>query len=315
MKTVRFHDYGEPDVLMIDDVEPPSPEAHELRVRVRAAGVNPVDWRYRKGQLKYYDWLSSFPRTPGSDLAGEVLETGSAVEDFRTGDSVFAMTPPLTMGTYAEQVCLPARYASPKPPSLSMVEAASLPLVSLTSWQALVQKAELEPEDVIVVNGASGGVGTVGVQIARARGATVTGVCSYRNTDFVRSLGAADVIDYTENDFADDTDRYDIVYDAFGNRSLRKVRNCLKPGGRYVTTDISFVRLLDVPLSYLLPGPTAHVVVVQPEGGQLGQITELVEEGSLTPVIDRTYPLEDATEAHRYSETRRARGKIVLDVE
>jgi NADPH:quinone reductase-like Zn-dependent oxidoreductase len=237
MKAIQFKEYGDPDVLQCVEVDSPTPGQKDLLINVRAAGVNPVDWRYRKGQLKYYDWFRSFPRIPGCDLAGVVRETGSDVQAFDAGDEIYAMTNPLEMGTYTEQVSIPSDYAAHKPKNISFVEAAGLPLVGLTSLQALRDKAGLQSGDDVLINGASGGVGTVAVQIANAGGITVTGVCSHRNLEFVESLGANQVIDYTKEDFADDANTYDIVYDAVGNRSLGKVKNCLKKGGSYVTKD------------------------------------------------------------------------------
>lgn len=314
IKAIQFHQYGSPDVLRYETVDPPEVGPDYLLVDVEAAGVNPVDWRFRKGQMKWYDWFSDFPRIPGSDLAGEVLETGGNVENFEPGQHIFAMLSPLSSGTYAEQALVPADNAAIIPAQLSQVEAASLPLVALTSLQALRDHAALSQGEHVLINGASGGVGTLAVQMAKAWNTTVTGVCSDRNLEFVESLGADRVIDYNEEDFADHADTYDVIYDAFGNRTLSKVRNALRTGGRYVTTDIRPPQWLDVLVSRIKPGPRADVVVVDPDGDDLRDIAKMVAAGDLKPIVDRTYPLRKASEAHRYSETRRARGKIVLEV-
>ena len=297
MNTIRFHEYGSADVLTLENVDPPVPSGDELLVDVRAAGVNPVDWRYRTGQLRWYDWFTRFPRVPGSDLAGTVVETGSDVDQFEVGDEVFGMLDPLGAGTYAERVTVQADQAAHVPENITFVEAAGIPLVSLTTLQAYRDHAELSAEERVLVNGASGGVGTVAVQLARTKDCAVTGVCSERNVNLVEALGAQNVIDYNETDFTEQDRNYDVVFDTIGNRTFRTVRTVLPASGRYVTTDISLDRLK---------------VVVTPSGEDLREIADLLEEGSLRPVVDRTYPLEQAAEAHRYSESHRASGKIIL---
>ncbi|MFB6344929.1 MAG: NADP-dependent oxidoreductase, partial [bacterium] len=165
LKAIQFHEYGSPDVLSYEDTDPPEIEPTDLLIDVHAAGVNPVDWRYRKGQLKWYDWFSSFPRRPGCDFAGKVIETGDAVSKFENGQRVYGMTGPLESGTYAEQIAVPAEYVAEIPKKLSMVEAAGLPLVCLTSLQALRDKARIQNGEKILINGASGGVGIAAVQM------------------------------------------------------------------------------------------------------------------------------------------------------
>lgn len=312
MKAVRFHEYGSADVLQLQQVDPPVPDSNKLLVDVHAAGVNPVDWRSRSGQLRLYDWFTGFPRTPGSDLAGTVVETGGEVEDFRVGDEVFAMLSPLGSGTYAERVTVPADLAAHVPENLTFVEAAGMPLVSLTVLQGFRDGTSLSASDNVLVNGASGGVGTLAVQFAHAKGCSVTGVCSDRNVNLVQALGADGVINYEKTDFTEEDAEYDVVYDAVGNRNFRSVRRILPSSGRYVTTDISLSRLLEIVGSRLWPGPTANVVVVQPSGKDMKEIAKLLAEQSLRPVVDRTYPLDEVVEAHEYSESHRASGKIVL---
>ena len=311
MQAVRFHEYGAPAVLRCEEVPAPDLLPDHLLVDVRAAGVNPIDWRIRKGQLKWVDW-TPLPRTPGADVAGIVRAVGTDVEAFQEGDRVFAMLDPRTAGGYAEQAAVPATHAAIAPSSLSMVEAAGLPLVTLTAIQALRDQAHLAVGDHVLVNGASGGVGTVAVQWAKARGATVTGVCSHRNVDLVAALGADDVIDYTQEDVTRHDAAFDIVFDAFGNLSWRQMRATLRPGGRFVTTDISPQRFAETVLTRAWPGASAAFVMVTPSGADLETVAGLVEKGAIQAVIDRTYPLCEAVGAHRYSETKRAQGKIVL---
>jgi NADPH:quinone reductase-like Zn-dependent oxidoreductase len=312
VKTIQFHEYGSADVLTLENVDPPVPAEDELLVDVHAAGVNPVDWRYRTGQLRWYDWFTSFPRVPGSDLAGTVVETGSDVDQFEIGDEVFAMLDPLGSGTYAERVTVTADQAAHVPDGITFVEAAGIPLVSLTTLQAYRDHADLSEGEQVLVNGASGGVGTVAVQLARTKDCDVTGICSERNVELVEALGAQKVIDYNETDFTEQERIYDVVFDTIGNRTFRAARNVLPATGRYVTTDISPDRLMEIVRSRLWFGPTASAVVVTPSGEDLREIADLLEEGSLRPVVDRTYPLEEAAEAQRYSESHRASGKIIL---
>lgn len=311
MQAVQFHEYGPPEVLRCEEVPRPAVTPGHLLVDVHAAGVNPIDWRIRKGQLRWIDW-TPFPRTPGADVAGTVRATGPDVEAFQKGDRIFAMLDPRTAGGYAEQALVPAADAAIAPSSLSMVEAAGLPLVTLTAIQALRDGAQLAVGNHVLVNGASGGVGTMAVQWARARGATVTGVCSHRNIDLVASLGADAVIDYTQEDLTQRQKSFDVVFDAFGNLSWCQMRPTLRAGGRFVTTDISPSSFAETAASRLWPGSSAALVTVTPSGADLETVAGLVDEGAMQPVIDCTYPLCDAVEAHQYSETKRAQGKIVL---
>lgn len=311
IQQVQFDTYGPPRVLTCAPVPRPTAGPQQLRVAVHAAGVNPVDWRYRQGQLKWIDW-ASFPRTPGADVAGVVVAAGAGVDDFRVGDRVCAMLDTRRAGGYAEQVLVPAADAVAIPSALTMVEAAGLPLVTLTAIQALRDQAKLQVGEHVLINGASGGVGTMAVQWAKAHGATVTGVCSHRNIALVDSLGADAVIDYTQEDFARHTGAFDVIFDAFGNRSISDVAPALRLGGRFVTTDITPPSLGRMVGSWIMPGPAVRVVVVEPSGPDLRHAMQLVRTGALRPVVDRTFPLCDAAEAHRYSETHRAQGKIVL---
>lgn len=311
IQAVQFHRYGDPDVLACEHIPRPVLKPRHLRVAVHAASVNPVDWRFRRGQLRWIDW-SGFPKIPGSDVAGEVLAVGPGIEQFRVGDRVFSMLDTRAGGGYAEEVLVPAEDAALIPENLSMEEAASLPLVSLTAMQALRDKADLKKGGHLLINGASGGVGTIAVQIARAWGARVTGVCSYRNTDLVRSLGAEHAIDYTSADFVSEGTQYDIIFDAFGNLNVENVKQALRPSGRFVTTDIMPGSILRTFSSRLLRGSRAHIVVVRPDGDDLRELASMVSAGAVRPVVDRVYPLCEAAEAHRYSETKRASGKIVL---
>jgi len=314
MQAVRFHQYGPPTVLACEEVAPPAVSPNEIRVAVHAAGVNPVDWRYRRGELKWMDW-SPFPRTPGADIAGTVRAVGREVTAFHVGDRVVAMLDILNGEGYAEQVCVPADQAAHTPDSISMVEAAGLPLVTLTAIQALRDKAQLTEGEHVLVNGASGGVGTMAVQWAAAQGATVTGVCSRRNAALVQSLGADAVIDYTSEDPLASSDAFDVVFDIVGTQSLADAKAALRRNGRFVTTAITPRCFWDALASRVVPGPTGYVVVVQPRGSDLKSAMQMVEAGTLTPVVDRTYPLCDAAAAHQYSETKRAQGKIVLVTE
>ncbi len=311
MRAVRFHRYGPPEVLACESVTSPRLSAGHVLVDVHAAGVNPVDWRYRQGQLRWIDW-ARFPRIPGADVAGTIRAAAADVSDFAPGDRVFAMLDTLRAGAYAEQVAVPADQLAHVPESISLIDAAGIPLVACTAIQALRDLAQLQPGEQVLINGASGGVGTVAVQWAAHRQAIVTGVCSHRNTDLVRTLGAEQVIDYTRHDITTQSAAFDVVFDAFGNLSLADARPILRPGGRFVTTDITPTRLIEGLTSRLRLGPRSQVVVVKPSGADMQHIADLLESGALRPVTDRTFPLCEAAAAHRYSETKRAQGKIVL---
>jgi NADPH:quinone reductase-like Zn-dependent oxidoreductase len=248
---------------------------------------------------------------PGYDLAGEIIEAPSG-SGLTPGMPVFGMVEAWCAGTCADQVVVPVTGLAPKPESLTMIEAAALPLVSLTAIQALRGLARLRSGQTVCINGASGGVGTVAVQIARALGAEVTGVCSGRNTDLVRSLGSHHVIDYTEQHPLA-TGRYHVFFDAFGNLSFGQARQALESRGIYISTVPGARIFVDSVLSRL-GRQRAHLVIVRDSRTDLDQICTWVDQGLLRPVIDRVLPLESSAEAHTYLETRRARGKVVLDL-
>ncbi|MGF2039925.1 MAG: NAD(P)-dependent alcohol dehydrogenase [Nostoc sp. CmiVER01] len=310
MKAVVIRRYGGVEVLQYEDVEQPKIEPTQLLVKVRASSVNPIDWKIRQGMLSLITGIK-FPKILGFDVAGEVVEIGSGVTRFKPGDAIYGSTS-FPGGGYAEFAAIPENLAVLKPTNLNYEEAAAVPLAALTALQALRDQGNIQTGQNVLINGAAGGVGIFAVQIAKALGAQVTGVSSTKNLDLVKSLGADRVIDYTQQDFAEDTAQYDIIFDAVGKRSLSQTKRVLKSNGIYITTLPSPEVLLESVLTAFLPGQKAKFFFEKPNTKDLLFLKELIEAGKIRVVIDRTYPLQELAAAHSYSETGRAVGKIAI---
>ncbi len=309
MKAIVYDEFGTPDVLNVRDVPEPEPRPGSVRVRVAAAALNPKDVLVRKGKMK---WLTGrrFPRIPGYDFAGVLLDDGGG---FEAGEEVFGMVNSHQGGTCAEVVSVPTDELAARPASLSMAEAASLPLVSLTALQALRDDLGVAEGERVLMNGASGGVGTAAVQIGRILGLEVIGVSSSRNVEMVCELGATRVIDYTKEEPLDERG-LDHFFDIYGNKPWSHAKQTLAKGGRYCTT-------VPTPGSILRGGLArvglhrASMVVVESRRQDLELVARWVEEGQLVPVVDRVYTMEESVEANEYIETRRARGKVVIEID
>lgn len=312
MKAIVLDHYGPPEMLQPAELPQPRPRPGQVLIRVHAAAVNPIDWRVRSGSLRFV-LPAKLPLVPGYDVSGEVAECGRGVEAFRPGAEVFAFLDRISGSGYAEFAVASESVVAPKPRNCTHEEAAAVPLAATTVLQALVNLGRIAPGNEVLINGASGGVGTFAVQIAKALGATVAGVCGPHNVELVAKLGADRVIDYSRDDFTRQSARYDIVLDAVAKSSYPACRRLLRPGGRFITT-------LPWPKHYfwqalsVLGGRRCRVILARPNGGDLRRIAELIESGRLRPVIDRVLPLEEAAEAHRLSESGRVRGKLVLRV-
>ncbi len=313
MLAVQFNTYGPPQVLVVDDVPEPSPGPGEVRVGIRAAGVNPKDCLVRKGKFRWFTGRR-FPMGVGHDFAGVVLEVGPGVSDLNPGDPVFGMTNGWRGGTYAEQIAVARDALERMPPGVGALEAAAIPLAAQTALQALRDIAGVASGRRVCINGASGGVGTFAVQVAKAFGAEVTAVCSFRNSAMVAGLGADRVVDYTREALRATAPGFDVYFDVFGNRSFPAVAGLLAPGGVYVTTVPNGCNLLWQALTPWRRGRRSRLVVVRSRSADLRAIARLMARGALTPVVDRVYPLAEAARAHAYVETRRAQGKVVLQV-
>ncbi|MEM1393479.1 MAG: NAD(P)-dependent alcohol dehydrogenase [Cyanobacteria bacterium P01_H01_bin.150] len=310
MKAMVIYKYGDADVLRYEEVEAPKIKPDELLVKVHAAGVNPIDWKIRKGMLKVISG-NKFPMILGFDLAGEVLEVGSQVKSFQVGDEIYGSLS-VPGGAYAELAAVSQKVAAVKPANISFEEAAALPVAVLTALQSLRDKANIQPSQTVLVNGASGGVGIFAVQIAKALGAEVTGVCSSKNLDFVKSLGADFTIDYTQQDFTENQVQYDIILDAVAKQTFDNCKKVLKPRGIYVTTLPTFQNMISIGLTSLFGSKKAKFILAQPNTADLICLNELIEAGKLRVVIDCIYPLQELAAAHIYSESERAKGKIVI---
>ncbi|WP_193195418.1 NAD(P)-dependent alcohol dehydrogenase [Nostoc sp. MG11] len=312
MKAVVIRRYGSPEVLQYEDVEQPKIKPEQLLVKVHASSVNPIDWKIRKGMLSLLTG-NKFPMILGFDLAGEVIAVGSQVTRFQPGDSIYGSTG-FPGGAYAEFAAVSENLVAPKPTNLTYEEAAVVPLAALTALQALRDQGNIQAGQAVLVNGAAGGVGIFAVQIAKALGTQVTGVCSTKNLDFVKSLGADHLIDYTRQDFTEGIAQYDIVFDVVGKRSLSTSKRVLKPNGIYITTLPTPEIFVQGILTAFIPGQKAKFIIERPNTQDLVYLKDLIEAGKIQVVIDRTYPLAELAAAHTCSETERAVGKIAIAV-
>jgi 2-desacetyl-2-hydroxyethyl bacteriochlorophyllide A dehydrogenase len=310
MKAIVIRRYGSADVLNFQEVEQPKIKADQLLVKVHASSVNPIDWKTRKGMLSILTG-NKFPLILGFDVAGEVVAIGSQVTRFKEGDAIYGSTS-FPGGAYAEFAAILDNSAAPKPNNLSYAEAATIPLAALTALQALRDLGNIKSGQNVLVNGASGGVGIFAVQIAKALGAEVTGVCSSKNFDLVKSLNADFVIDYTHQDFTEGNVQYDIIFDAVAKGAFSNCRKVLKANGVYVSTLPTAEVIVQGFLTMFLPGQKVKFVLEKPNSQDLVYLKELIETGKMRTVIDRTYPLEELAAAHEYSEGERTVGKIAI---
>src|SRR5438128_12537940 len=324
MKAIVRSKYGSPDVLELREIEKPAVEDDHVLVRVQAACVNAGDWHSMRGKPYIIRLMLGGlfkPRTKnavlGGDLAGRVEAVGGNVTEFQPGDEVFGMS----IRTFAEYVSVRRVGIVRKPANLTFEQAAAVPVAAITALQGLRDKGHIRPGQKVLINGASGGVGTFAVQIAKSFGADVTAVCSPRNVDMVRSIGADRVIDYTREDFTKTGQRYDLIFDVAGNHSLSACKRALKPKGTLVLAgqtgrrEHSIFPLLKVPLLAPFVRYRLRSFIAKRKKEDLNTLKEYLETGKITPVIDRTYPLSKVPEAMRYIGTLHARGKVVITVE
>jgi NADPH:quinone reductase-like Zn-dependent oxidoreductase len=312
MRAVYYERYGGPEVLQVGELPDPEPGRGEVVVRVAASALNPKDVLVRKGKFSIIT-RHAFPRIPGYDFAGVVERCGPGARGVRVGDAVFGMVQAWRGGTAAELVRCPVSELAPAPTGLGMIEAAAVPLAGLTALQALRDLLRVGPGKTVCLNGASGGVGLFACQIARHLGAHVVAVASSRNAELVRHHGAAEVIAHDREDAVGGGRRYDAIFDIFGSLPYAKAAPALAERGRYATA-IPSLRSVTRDLATRIFGRPARLVVVRSRRRDLEQLAAWIAAGHLRPVIDRTLPLAQAADAHRYLETKRARGKVVLRV-
>jgi len=325
MKAIVYREFGSPDVLRLEEIEKPVPLDKQVLIKVRAVSVNPLDWHYMEGtpylgRLVEFGFLKPKVSRLGVDYAGTVEAVGKDVTQFKAGDEVYGNR----FGAFAEYIVASEKALALKPANLTFEQAASVPVAAVTALQALRDKGKIEAGQKVLINGASGGVGTFAVQLAKAFGAEVTGVCSGRNAEMVRSIGADYVIDYTKEDFTKSEQRYDLIIDNVGNRSLLECRRVLNPKGKIILIGGGGVNdsRWTGPLVEVIKMLTLQRFVTQEMSMMLAEmnnkdlsiLADLMQTGKVKPVIDRTYTLSQLPEAMRYLEEGHARGKVVVTV-
>jgi NADPH:quinone reductase-like Zn-dependent oxidoreductase len=324
MKAYVYEKYGPPDVLQLREVEKPTPKENELLVKIHAASVNALDWHMLTADIFLVRLMTKGLLRPkrtclGADIAGQVEAVGSGITQFRPGDEVFGDVFGHSQGGFAEYVAVPESALAPKPTNLSFKQAAAVPVAGLTALQGLRSAARVQPGEKVLIYGAAGGVGTFAVQIARAFGAEVTAVCSTRNLEQARSLGAHNVIDYTKEDFSKNGRKYDVILGVNGFRPISVYKNALAPGGRYVMAGGSmgqiFQAMLLGPLLSRGADKKLSGLSAKTKQEDLLALKDLLEAGKVTPIIDRSYPLEQVPEALRYLGSGHARAKIVITID
>jgi NADPH:quinone reductase-like Zn-dependent oxidoreductase len=313
MKGIVIHQFGKPEVLVYQEINKPSISSHEVLVKVQAAAINPKDCLVRKGKYKLLSG-SRFPMALGEDLAGFIIEVGSAVKGFKIGDEVYGMINGWKVGSYAELAKIKASEIALKPKNINFIEAAAVPLAAMTALQAIRDLGKLQDKQKIFINGCSGGVGVFAIQIAKALGATVHGACSEANFELCRELGADKLVDYKTQNILETEERYDVFFDSFGNQNFEKVKTILSAKGIYVTT-IPTAQIIKQTFSTYFSAQKAKLVVVKSNTKDLNYLKDLIEQGKIKSVVDKVYPLTEVQEAHAYVETKRAKGKVVLEIE
>jgi len=315
--------YGSPDVLRPEEIEKPTPRDNEVLVEVHAASVNAADWHVMRGSpflsRLVFGLFRPKHKILGADVAGRVEAVGSDVKQFKPGDEVFGDIFDCGRGSFAEYVCASEEALVLKPANMPFEEAAAIPFAAVTALQGLRDRGQIQPGQKVLINGASGGVGTFAVQIAKSFGAEVTGVCSTRNMDMLRSIGADHVIDYTQQDFTKSGQCYDLIFGANGYHPITAYKRVLNPGGIYVMSGGSGLQMFQA----MLLGPLISMAGNKKMGGfvmksnqkDLLFIKQLVEAGKVVPVIDKRCPLSEVAEAIRYLEQQHARGKVVIAIE
>jgi len=325
VKAAVYFNYGPPDVIQIADIEKPIPKDDEVLIKVRAASVNPADWRLMRGVPSIFRILfrlrkptKTQPGRLGHDVAGQVEAVGKNVTQFKPGDAVFGAG----HGALAEYACASESKLARKPDNVTFEQAASVPVAALTALQGLRDKGHLQPGHKLLINGAAGGVGTFSVQIAKSFGADVTGVCSTRNIDLVRSLGADRVIDYTREDFAQSSQHYDLILDNVGNHSLSACRRVLNPQGVCVIAGAPkdaavffLTHAIATPVLSRFVSQKFVMFMAEINKEDLATLGDLMKTGKVTPVIDRRYSLAEVADALRYLEEGHARGKVVITLQ
>ena len=317
MKAVRIHAFGGPEVLKFEEIARPVPAPDEILVRVYASGVNPVDWGIREGGNDMMRAFLTLPLTLGWDAAGIVEETGSAVTAFTKGDAVYGIPNFPGNGSYAEYCAAKAGQFAHKPKSIGFNEAAGVPLAGLTAWTGMFEYGKLQPGQRILIQGASGGVGSLAVQFAKAKGAYVIGLASAGNLEYVMQLGADEVIDYQNQPFDELVHDVDVVLDASplrDNAERLKAVTVLKEGGILVSVNVDFPFNEEVLAALAKKRATGELVSNQPRQDWLAEIAQLIDDGKVNVFISNVFPLEQVAEAHRQSQTYHVRGKLVLEV-
>ena len=313
MKAIVMKKYGTPDVLEVANLDRPGINDNQVLVEVYASSVNPVDWKIRKGMLKLFVRKKP-PCVLGGDIAGRILKVGKKVQFYRVGDEVFGMVDIIKNGAYAEYVATTPEHIALKPQKMTFEEAATLPLAGLTALQALRDMGGIKKGMNVLINGCSGGVGSFAVQLAKAFGCKVTGVCSEKNMAFAKEIGADRVIDYQNENMLAVQEEYDIFFDVVGNSEYSRVKHILQRGGVYITTLPSFNILLLGSIHNLVSSKKMKKIFVQESKKDLELLADLVDAGSLKTHIDKSYALDSIAAAHHYSESGRVVGKLSLKI-
>lgn len=303
MKAIRIHEFGGPEVLRYEDIPESQPGPGEVRIRVIAAGVNPIDWKIRRGYMAL-----PLPMTVGSDVAGVVDAVGQGVDSFQPEDEVFGKAS-AGQGGYAEYTVVNSTQIAQKPKSIGFIESAAIPTAGLAAWQSLFDIAGLERGQTVLIHGAAGGVGSFAVQFAKWKGAYVIGTASSKNAEFLKGIGCDEVIDYRNQQFEEIVSNLDVVLDTIGGDTLERSWGVLKPRGFLVTTVASIPE--GTPQKH---GVRAERLMTQADGKELAQIADIIDERKIKPIVTTVLPLADAQKAHEMSESGHTRGKIVLRI-